>query len=543
MIKKYRTHANYQLPRVLAACLLLAGSAVLRAENEVVPSALQSHGLAGKVAWDYVQAKKAEGGEALDWEKFSANNGIKVGATNDRARKLGEAWVAVSAEFDPSSKYFADALNERMGAGKPAADGQTSEKGTKATPVELTPNRRDEILEAHGELGKQEGTLTSYSAAQKKALETETYYGGLRADKISPHVEELKNGIKTTKGRIKELEKSLVGQPDEKTAPLRAEATKVREESATAARAEKLDAKKTGPNFPLVLEVKDEPASPFFVQAGVRSLAPYKVEAATNKLLSGESNVTGFIELGFSTFWASSPARIDQWLRAKKVDLAGIGAVTEDYADGKWETFAWSGWDFDGRFSVNLSDTAEYSASSLVGAGNLNAEINADKLIHRGFSGDRTWSAAIGARAGGSATDDFVVHPDMFVGLRLNFGKVMGSPEDPRMALFRFGLGAAWVDELKTTISGTDRIAVAKVGGGYKYRDDIVPALEFEVVLPVKNLQTVRVAGRIYGDMNPTPWTITAGYSLDLAKLMSGFVGFRDNYKKTDETPAGTNGK
>jgi hypothetical protein len=130
------------------------------------------------------------------------------------------------------------------------------------------------------------------------------------------------------------------------------------------------------------------------------------------------------------------------------------------------------------------------------------------------------------------------VHPDIFAGFRLNFGKVMGSPEDPRMALFRFGLGAAWVDELKTTISGTDRIAVAKVGGGYKYRDDVVPALEFEVVLPVKNLQTVRVAGRIYGDMNPTPWTITAGYSLDLAKLTAGFVGYRDNYKKTAGTPA-----
>jgi hypothetical protein len=218
------------------------------------------------------------------------------------------------------------------------------------------------------------------------------------------------------------------------------------------------------------------------------------------------------------------------------IDMPHVNDWDTKLAEGHRDFWSWTGFDLDARLSINLGSNNDSSANSIVGAGNLNAEVNLDKIWSMKMTGDHTVSHGPGIRLGASISDgEFTAHPDLFGGYRVNLGEIMGRPDDPRIALFRLGVGYAFIDEVKTNPAASKLTALLDGNGNPEYKFRGAPAMDFEVTLPLAKLQTVRVGGRLYADMKPTPWTITLGYTIDLAKFTSGLFGAQEPAKPSTD--------
>lgn len=297
--------------------------------------------------------------------------------------------------------------------------------------------------------------------------------------------------------------------------------------------------------------LETEDGSPLYTMLGTRTMAPFLIarEAPTGGTLTPETpgtidsssnRILAFVEVGYRSFWVTDAA--------SKRAYPGIGIINAA-RDGDWNAFFRDdstpknttsagevtkrflrrGWDVEGRLSYTFTSEQKVSATTIVGSSEVYADLNVDKLFWYGLSGKRAWSVALGSRvAGGASRNDRRVHPDHFYGLRFNLGSPVWTGKKYQMSLLRIGVGAAVVDQLRTDPTSFG-LKVPYQGSRPLYDQKTVPVIESEVWYPVSPSSSVRLGARLYDELDPNPWTISLGYTVDVGRVFKALSGFQDS--------------
>jgi len=277
----------------------------------------------------------------------------------------------------------------------------------------------------------------------------------------------------------------------------------------------------------------------FKAMFGARMITPFKITTAASgtehaddngKISSTETNTRPVFELSWSSFWTTNaerkkldPCPSDFPRRETFVRFKGSNASCCEATPSLFK-----GWDTSARISLLLPDNSTKDSltnmTTLAGAGDINAEIGVDKLLLGGVNESAAWSLGFGPRIAVSANkSERKAHWDTFLGFHGNLTGFLDKDTGPRTSLLRFGLGAAQLDTLQ--YADASKTMVTMTGIIPKYKKVIKPAFEAEIWYPIKNLGTFRISSRLYGNLDPTPWSVEAAYSVDLDSLMNGLFG------------------
>lgn len=277
-------------------------------------------------------------------------------------------------------------------------------------------------------------------------------------------------------------------------------------------------------------EVNKE-GSDLFFHAGTRVVAPYTIDQTTKKLSTEGGDLGGFLELVYTNTWAWKPANIqsslagDQWAKRWQGDLLkskGASIFLNPFK-ADWDQSS----DFSARLSFEYGNEETASVGTVTGSGDFGAEVAGNKHFFQGYTHDSAWSVGLGG-AIGAVTDRKTrsIHPRFFGGLVANISRVIESDEGKtkRLALLRLGFGYARIDNLKLDPTDPTGETVLFKGSLPVYERKTGPAAEAELFYPVGKAAYVTVGARLYGEMDPSPWSLSLGYTIDPIEALKGFI-------------------
>jgi hypothetical protein len=276
----------------------------------------------------------------------------------------------------------------------------------------------------------------------------------------------------------------------------------------------------------------DKKGTDLFTHTGTRMIAPYKIDTTTRKLTTDGGRLGGFLELVYSNTWAWQPDSVaaslatgEQW----KGDWTD-NKLNGDSA-GSWVNPFRSDWDrtadFSARMSFEFANGGTASVGTVTGSGDFGAEVAGNKHILQGYGDNSVWSLGVGGSVGG-VTDRNArqVHPRFFGGLVANIGRVIevDSDKTKRMALLHLGLGFARIDNVVFDPTDPTKGTILFDGAAPLYRRKTGPAAEAELFFPVSKAAYATVGARFYGQMDPSPWSLSLGMTVDLVGAIKGIV-------------------
>ena len=267
-----------------------------------------------------------------------------------------------------------------------------------------------------------------------------------------------------------------------------------------------------------------------FFHGGVRMLSPFSVKTEKDDkgnvtkatLEKGDGSVSGFLEFVYSNRWAWNEKRIHE----DTVSPHGILSQPLNLEN----------WDFDSRLTYNFAKSNENDPSAIVGSGDFGLELTMSGLIHhkRFLNGSSDRGAeSIGLDICYGLTTEksaFDAHHRFFAGPSYT----VSFPGDAhRWIQFTTRLGYGRVETVKFTSASTREIKLDH-GDIPRYSLNSAIAFETELFYPLRADATLTFGARIYGKLDPNPWTVYIGYSKSISQLAKALLPSSD----TSDEPA-----
>ncbi|MBI2512036.1 MAG: hypothetical protein HYV96_08655 [Opitutae bacterium] len=280
--------------------------------------------------------------------------------------------------------------------------------------------------------------------------------------------------------------------------------------------------------------------------AGTRVIAPYTIDKATKELKTDGTRLGGYLELFYSNTWAWQPDGAassiaygvdptlyggSQWNDAWNPKQSRCERQLLSDSDAVWVSpIRWfedpdDTIDYTTRLSLEFANGAKNSASTVTGSGDFSGEVGLDAHILQGYATNTLFTLGLGGSIGASTDREARrVHPRYFAGIVGKFGRVITKDDGKkRLALAHLGLGQAWFDNVQLDPDDPTRSHVLFDGVVPSYRQNKSMALEFELFYPVLDANYAYLGARLYNHTDPGQWSVTVGYSLDLAEFFSSF--------------------
>lgn len=266
-----------------------------------------------------------------------------------------------------------------------------------------------------------------------------------------------------------------------------------------------------------------------FFHAGFRRVDPYGFSEPTGtdqirKLIDSDEESTAFIEFVYANRWAWNPERI-------------VNATNGDESLFFKEPLKGKYYDFDARFSYNLSDSDDTSASAIAGGSDVSGEFNISRhILRHKFSDHAAYS--INLEFGYGITSDaqqFDAHQRLFAGVGYN-ASFAAPGSSGRSGLFSIRAGWSGIDNVNFKDADSSELVTIR-DGRIDYKMDDAIALETELIYPIGTDSALTFGARIYGKTDPNTWSVQIGYTKPLDDLLGGlFPSGSDEENKNKQT-------
>lgn len=296
---------------------------------------------------------------------------------------------------------------------------------------------------------------------------------------------------------------------------------------------------------------------------GTRVIAPYTIDKTTKELKTDGTRLGGYLELFYSNTWAWQPdgaassiaygaknisdpkkERASQWAtnwepgattKKLKSDSSAAWVCPVRWFEDPDDTI-----DYTTRLSLEFANGSKNSASTVTGSGDFSGEIGFDAHLLQGYATNTLFTLGLGGSVGASTDREARrVHPRYFAGVVGKFGRVITKDDGKkRLALAHLGLGRAWFDNVQLDPDDATRTHVLFDGAVPRYRQHRSMALEFELFYPVLDANYAYLGARLYNHADPGQWSVTVGYSLDLAEFFSSFKSKSNTAEPADAKAA-----
>jgi hypothetical protein len=264
-----------------------------------------------------------------------------------------------------------------------------------------------------------------------------------------------------------------------------------------------------------------------FFHTGVRLLSPFSIgtqdDAPGSQFLNkGDGSVSGFLEWVYSNRWAWNESRI-------KMSEADEGAYAS--IQSLKDPFNSLYWDFDTRLTYNFAKGKEDDATAMVGSGDFGLELTLTRHLFRDTM-THDWADGAGSFgldfSYGLVTEkgSFDAHHRLFAGP--SYSVSMRMADTGKWALLTTRIGYSKMESVIYK-SSSSREIVLEHGDIPKFKLKDAVAFESELFYPLGKDATISLGTRIYGKMNPNPWTVYIGYSKAISALAKGLLPNQDD--------------